>query len=973
LLPNRRGGVTNLFAQKFEPKYLREQDKSLLALTTNATSDGWLEFKAEAIDAASFATRFAKAIGMGEGYSLQLVRDRTDVKETRHQHYQLYYKNVLVEGSHLTLHSRNGKLTAAHSRIIEDLNIVVDKPIIESKALEMALTDRKLSTDKLKDKKTPKGQLVLTSMNNDYNKSSYRFAYTFDVYSQDDLEASRIYVDATSGIVLKKVSLRSACFSHHSASHAESVASDKAPLAKSISSATAPKLAATFNSLYPRGNPTPTFEVEAASPNGFQLTMSTNMAQALRTRRDVNNNLVWDDPEITNGSLTWGNTEQHATLAHWVTWRSYQYFLNRFGMNGTNGQGAIADVFIAPAYDEGASWTYATRMMRIGQVGNNILSTVDIVGHEYGHGVSHHLVGGWLHGNGENIALSEGFSDIIGSIMERELLPNGGGPNEDWYWQMGENAFYVRNMANPTLRNHPWTYQQPGFWDFSLNDVHRNAGVLNKWFHTLTTGKTPNGDIAHISFEDAVSVVYWGLENYIYGDYNYPNAANALRMAAGAVFGECSPQQRAVAAAWGAVGLPTTYVCSPDCNFAATSFTPTSVACNQAITLNTGCTVGSSGYSNGWTCQGVTYSYSGPNVPYNSSYSTSLNVTAPSTSGNYQYSLAMSKPSSGCYTPTYTFNVNVNCGSTANCDFSSGPRYVGTWNGVNVQIRQISGKNVLVTAIVGASNDKYYPRGDNFWGSFNLDPGAAGLQSCLNAGSTGWGGLSAPGTIAPPAGYYQGTEPDGAVFYAQNGSNPPNPCDMSTPRHVGTWNGLNVQIRQFPNNKRGLVTAIPGASNDKFYPRGDNFWDNFTKVAGADQYRPCLNAGDTGWWGLSFPSGITPSSGYQQGTEPDGAVFFSTNGLRVGVAEPTREDVSLVKIRPNPVQHELTVTFSLKEAGDVQVRLLDLQGRIQQNHTYKGNAGQNERVLNVASLPTGTYVLDVLLEQQRIVHKVLKQ
>jgi hypothetical protein len=99
------GGVTNLVAQKFEPKYLREQDKSLLALTTNATQDGWLDFRpdGEVIDAASFATRFAKAIGMGEGYSLQLVRDRTDVKETRHQHYQLYYKNLLVEGGHLTL------------------------------------------------------------------------------------------------------------------------------------------------------------------------------------------------------------------------------------------------------------------------------------------------------------------------------------------------------------------------------------------------------------------------------------------------------------------------------------------------------------------------------------------------------------------------------------------------------------------------------------------------------------------------------------------------------------------------------------------------------------------------------------------------------------------------------------------------------------------------------------------------------
>ena len=469
-----------------------------------------------------------------------------------------------------------------------------------------------------------------------------------------------------------------------------------------------------------------------------------------------------------------------------------------------------------------------------------------------------------------------------------------------------------------------------------------------------------------------MNIVYWALDNYIYGDYNYPNAAQGLRAAAGALYGQCSPQQNAVIAALGAVNLPVGG-CSPDCNYQAVNISPGSVNCNQGITLSAGCS-GATGNSNVWTCQGVTYSYSGPNVPFNSGPNSSVNVTAPSTSGNYQYSLMMSKPNSGCYARTANFTVNVNCGSTANCDFSSGPRYVGTWYGLTVQIRRISNKNVLVTAITGASNDKYYPRGDNFWGSFSLDPNAAGLQSCLNAGSTGWGGLVIPGGLTPPSGYSQGTESDGAVYFFQNGSPPPaNPCDFSNPRHVGTWNGLNVQIRQFPNNKRALVTAVPGASNGKYYPRGDNFWDNFTKDAGADQYRPCLNAGDTGWWGMSFPGGISPPSGYQQGTEQDGAVFFSTNGLRVRANETTSAEVALVRVRPNPAQDEVTVTFSLTEAGSVEVRLLDLQGRLRQQHTYQGVAGPNERVLRVGSFATGIYALEVSFEGQRVIHKLVKE
>ena len=740
-------------------------------------------------------------------------------------------------------------------------------------------------------------------------------------------------------------------------------------------------LAATFNSSHPRSNPTPTFEVEPIQQGGFQLSMSTNVSQALQTRWDVNNNLAWDDAPLTNATLNWGNNVQSATLAHWTAWRSHQYFLNRFGLNGTDGQGTLARILIAPIYIDNAGWNQNQRTIALGAHNGTILSAVDIVGHEYGHGVSSQLVSGWWTTVPETAALNEGFSDIIGTAIERELYPTGG-PNEVWNYQIGEDAWLLRDMANPhsitdpfTGVAYPQTYQEPGFWDFN-NEGHHNSSVLSKWFHTLTTGSGPNGNnITPISFDDAMSIVYWGLDNYIYGDYGYRNTANALRNAAAAVFGECSPQQRAVIAALGAVNLPVGD-CSPDCNYQAISYSPTSVNCSQGITLSAGCT-GGTGNTNVWTCLGINYTFSGPNVPLNSGPNSSINITAPSTSGNYQYSLALSKPNSNCYARYVNFTVNVNCASTPTCDFSSGPRYVGTWYGLTVQIRSISGKNVLVTAIAGASNDKYYPRGDNFWGSFSLDPNAAGLQGCLNAGSTGWGGLAIPGNLSPPSGYAQGTESDGAVFFYQNGSTPPPAlCDFSTPRQVGTWNGMAVQIRQFANDRRALVTAQVGSSNDKYFVRGDEFWDNFTKNGDADQYRPCLNAGTSSWYGMSLPGTISVPPGYQQGSTPDGAQFFSTNGLRLAAPGATLElenEVTLVHVRPNPAQDEVSVTFRLKEPGSVQVRLLDLQGRVQQQHSYKGVAGQNERTLRVASLMTGVYALEVSFEGQRVIHKLVKE
>ncbi|WP_162389565.1 M4 family metallopeptidase [Spirosoma endbachense] len=983
-----------LYGQKFAPKYLRENDKSLLSLTSQYTEDGWLIFNpdSESIEASKFTSRFQNSLGLSGDYQLWLVKDKTDVKETRHQHFQLLWKNIVVEGGHLTLHSRKGVLKSVHSRIIDGLALNPERVISESQALESAVFAQKISLADFKNN-LPKGQLILTSQDGNFATESYQLAYTFDILGGREsgdikkaLGPNRVYINAISGAVIKSVPLVSKCFdakySHGKVSH------NQLQLLPTTQNLGKPLQAATFNSLHPRGNPTPSFEVEPLGTD-FRLSMSTNVPQALITRVDLNNNAwlwanqnppqinnAWDDPEVTNSSTNWGTNAQAATLSHWAVWRCYQYFLNRFNMNGTDGQGTIARVLSSPGYADGPVWWRNERLMVVeANPQGQVAAAVDIIGHEYGHGVSNHLVGGWTIFDGETGSLNEGFSDIMGSVIERELQPDGGPNGGDWYWQMGENAWYVRNMADPNIFGHPKIYHEPGFWN-STNPqlVHINAGVLDKWFHTLITGKGPNGDITPISsINDAMSVVYWALENYIYGDYNYANTANALRIAAGAVFGECSPQQRAVAAAWGAVGIPTSYICSPDCNFTATAITPTSVNCNQAMTLSSGCTAGP-GNSNGWECQGITYTYSGPNVPYNPGSNPSLNVTAPASAGTYQYSLAMSKSGAGCYTPTFNFNVSVNCGSTPTCDFSNGPRYVGTWSNLVVQIRSISGRNVLVTAIPGSSDDKYYPRGDNFWGSFNQDPNAAGLQSCLNAGTTDWGGLTNPSSIAPPAGYYQGTEQDGAVYYAQNGTNPPNPCDFSSgPRHVGTWNNLNVEIRQFPNGKRALVTAEPNAYNDKYYPRGDNFWDNFTKDSGVENLQGCLNAGTTGWWGLEFPTSITPPSGYQQGTTQDGAVYFSTNGLRVGAQQETIEEVSLVKVRPNPVHNEVIVTFMLKEASDVQLRLLDVQGRVYQQHTHKGIAGKNERVLTVSSLATGVYALEVILERQRIIHKLVKE
>lgn len=41
-------GINLLFAQKYQPKYLREKDETFKNLTLQTTENGWIEFKKEA-------------------------------------------------------------------------------------------------------------------------------------------------------------------------------------------------------------------------------------------------------------------------------------------------------------------------------------------------------------------------------------------------------------------------------------------------------------------------------------------------------------------------------------------------------------------------------------------------------------------------------------------------------------------------------------------------------------------------------------------------------------------------------------------------------------------------------------------------------------------------------------------------------------------------------------------------------------
>ena len=67
-----------LLAQKYQPKYLREDDKTFKNLTARADNDGWIEFKAEAkLNSNNFFKDYAQSLGLGQDYEFKSLKDET--------------------------------------------------------------------------------------------------------------------------------------------------------------------------------------------------------------------------------------------------------------------------------------------------------------------------------------------------------------------------------------------------------------------------------------------------------------------------------------------------------------------------------------------------------------------------------------------------------------------------------------------------------------------------------------------------------------------------------------------------------------------------------------------------------------------------------------------------------------------------------------------------------------------------------
>jgi Zn-dependent metalloprotease len=205
---------------------------------------------------------------------------------------------------------------------------------------------------------------------------------------------------------------------------------------------------------------------------------------------------TWGDGKqyIRGGSTTDANGQTAAVNAMWGLMNTYDALKNVLGWQSLDGHNTATyiAVHVNTAYDN-AYYSDTCRCMFIGDGSSfTSLGSIDVIGHEMGHGVT--AATSNLVYSGESGGLNESSSDIKGEVVEAYARAGGKGdviPASGNDWMLGTE---ISPRGTP-LR---WMYRpskdgsSPDAWSTALRrlDVHYSSGPNNRMFYFLAQGST---------------------------------------------------------------------------------------------------------------------------------------------------------------------------------------------------------------------------------------------------------------------------------------------------------------------------------------------------------------------------------------------------------------------------------------------------------------------------------------------------
>ncbi len=482
----------------------------------------------------NFFQKKAEVFNLAEASEMKQQQTAIGFNGIEHLKFQQYHQEIPVFGATYMLHSQNGIIKSSNGYFRPNIPTATSPSISAQEALQIAIHQMNAKVF-IWEKEVPQPLSLLHQkpvphlvwIDPAYPKKSEKtlLAYQVDLYSWKPLDKQRYFIDAQNGQVLAQLPLLPA--------HA---------------------VPATAETRY---YGTQDIIVDSIAPTEFYL-RDLSRGQGIQTfdaqvQVFENTSSHWD---LKNPAQ-----DEVALDAHYCAEKNYDLLLQKFQWNGINNQGGSMNSLVH--LNDGAKivnafWDGSMALFGDGDCYHTPLTTLEIVGHEFTHGVIQHS--SQLIYAGEPGAINESLADVFGKLLEYTEDPS----NFNWSIGLSFNVYAddppFRSMQDPKSLDNPAFYQGE-FW-VDGGGVHSNSGVGNHWFYLLSEGASGINenneayDITGIGIEKAADIVFLCNRSYLVPDSDYLDYMTLSTQAAEEIFGVGSTEVLSVKEAWKAVGLP---------------------------------------------------------------------------------------------------------------------------------------------------------------------------------------------------------------------------------------------------------------------------------------------------------------------------------------------------------------------------------------------------------------------------------
>lgn len=251
----------------------------------------------------------------------------------------------------------------------------------------------------------------------------------------------------------------------------------------------------------------------------------------------------WDE----GGEGTGSAVDAHAFVA-----AVYDYFARVHGRMGWDGHGRGIRTTVHFGRQYGRAFFNGKQLVFGDGDGQHLASlagALDVVAHEFTHGVTYHTAK--LGMEGQSGALNEAISDIFGCLVEQRARDRSD-------WQLGETVYHpggraqpLRDLAMPHRTMNPATMQEYVDTVDDNGGIHLNSTIVSHAAYLMSEGAVRG--VRGLGADKVERIWYRALTRYLTSQATFADAADATVAAASDLGGG---QETAVRAAWSAVGVP---------------------------------------------------------------------------------------------------------------------------------------------------------------------------------------------------------------------------------------------------------------------------------------------------------------------------------------------------------------------------------------------------------------------------------